>query len=212
MAVESAPTGASAVAVMVDVEAGAAMSAVIVQRAARKVVPSNAMNSELMAARKAVQMAGEMSDANAAPTSEVLSHEVSSAMSNAANYAENHEAKAKSSASHAHSVNHVNPAKAAARSARAVNAVNAVNVASNARPWMPRSRTLPWPTRPQWQRLWAALRQMQARKPRAVSARNVATGAVATSAVMNHRANRAGNPEQNVRTSVTRCQQRQLRG
>ncbi len=180
-------------AVMVDVEAGAAMSAVIVQRAARK----------------AVQMAGEMSDANAAPTSEVLSHEVSSAMSNAANYAENHEAKARSSASHAHRVNPVNPAKVAARSARAVNAANA---ASSARPWMPRSRTLPWPTRLRWQRLWAAQRQMQARKRLAVSGENVATGAAATSAVMNHRVNRAGNPEQNVRTSAMRCQQRLLRG
>ena len=200
MAVESVPTGASAVAVMADGVAEAAMSAVIAQ----KVAP--------MAARKAVPKAGEMSDANAAPTSVALSHGVSSAMSNAANCAENHEAKAKSSASHAHRVSHVshvNPAKVAARSAHAVNVASA---ASHAHPWMPQSRTLPSPTRPQWLRLWAAQRQMQARKPRAVSGQNVATEAVATSAVMNHRANRAGNPEQNVRTSVTRCQQRQLRG
>lgn len=206
MAAQSAPIGASAVAATADVEAGAAMSAVTVQKAARKVVPSNAMNNDLMAARKAVQMAGEMSDANAAPTSAVRSHGVSSAMSNAANHVENHEAKAKSSASHAHRVNHVNPAKVAARSARAVNA------ASNARPWMPLSRTLPWPTRLRWQRLWAALRQMQARKLLAVSGENVATGAVATSAVMNHRVNRAGNPEQNVRTSATPRQPTQRRG
>ena len=165
------PTGASAVAVMADVEAGAAMSAVIVQRVARKVAANNAMNSDLRAARKAAAMNG----ANAALSSAVQSRVASNAMNNGWT--------ARSHANHAHRVSHVNRAKVAAKSAHAVNVVSATP--NRDQSVMPPSRTLPWPTRLRWQPRWAAQRLTQTRKPHAVSVDAATTAAM--SRVMNVR-------------------------
>lgn len=101
-------------------------------------------------AQKVARMAGAVSAASAARNR---------AVNSAANNDRSSAVRARSSVSHAHRVSHANPEKADALNARGVNAASAPNAAASAPHAMPQSKTLPWPTRPQWQRRQAALRR-----------------------------------------------------
>ena len=189
-AVVNVQIAASAVDATAAVVAVAAMNAVIVPKVALKdaqrVAVNNAVKVAPKIAMKVALRAEAMSALNAvtsrAARSSVTRSRVKSNVSgNAMSSAVNNEAKARSSASHAHRVNHV---KVAAKSAHAVSAANAMSeTVSSAHRWTPRSRILPWLTRPLWPRPWAArpptLRQM----PRAV---NVVSAVAATTNVLHH--------------------------
>lgn len=176
---------ASEVDATVAVVVVAAMNAVIVQKAARMVAWMVAPKIAMKAVRKAEAMSALTAVTNSATRSRAtLSRVANNEMSSEVSSAVNNEARAKSSASHAPRVSHV---KVAAPSAHAVSAANAMNGAvSSARQWMPPSRILPWPTRPPWQRPWAARHWMLAKMPRAVNVVNVVA---ATTAALSHAVN-----------------------
>ena len=206
--------GANAVAVMAAEVAVVATNAVTAQKAAPRVALMDEVRgevkAEMKADQKAVQKAEAMSAANAAPSSEATSLVLISAVSNATNNAAssvlNSDLKAKSSASSAHRARRVNQAvRALAQSAHAVN--EAIEVASNAQRWTPPSKTLPWPTKPQWLRRWAARRwaaKTLAKKHRAVSAVSAQVNAVAAmTAVVNHAMSRVLSNVKTAKTSPT---------